>query len=89
MSWDYGDSTFISASHNTLYIVYYDIEYISSNGGPQRLTQRCVYANSVESVTNERDFFPSVTWTEGESETALLETVHDLLFLLRNEWVDF
>ncbi len=39
-----------------------DIVYISSNGELQLLT-----------VTNERDFPPSVTWTEGESETTLLE----------------
>ncbi len=32
-----------------------------------------VYANRAESVTNGQDFFPSVTCTEGESETARLE----------------
>ncbi len=37
------------------------------------LTQGCVYANETESVTNGRDLFPSVTWTEGESETARSE----------------
>ncbi len=56
---------FISASQNTTLVMpvwRWHYLYISSNGELQLLT-----------VTNERDFPPSVTWTEGESETTLLE----------------
>ncbi len=65
---------FISASQNTTQSLFgADSVYISSNGGPQLLTQGCVYANEAESVTNGWDVFPSVTCTEGESETTRLE----------------
>ncbi len=65
---------FISASQNTTQSLFgADSVYNSSNGGLHLLTQGCVYANRAESVTNGQDFFPSVTWTEGESETARLE----------------
>ncbi len=50
---------FISASQNTTQSLFgADSVYISSNDGPQLLTQGCVYANSAESVTNGRDFPP-------------------------------
>ncbi len=45
-------------------IVYLQqLQQVISNGtgGPQLLTQGCVYANRAESVTNGRDFSPSVT----------------------------
>ncbi len=61
------------ASSATRMIFGADIVYNSSNGGPHLLTQGCVYANRVEGITNGRDFFPSVTCTEGESETTRLE----------------
>ncbi len=50
------------------------IVYISSNGRPQLLAQGCVYCMLIgQSVTNEQNVFPSVMWTEEESDTALLE----------------
>ncbi len=50
---------FISASQNTTQSLFdADIVYIPSNGGPQLLTQGCIYANRAESVTNGRDFSP-------------------------------
>ncbi len=57
---------------NTPSVYLQQLQQVISNGGggPQLLTQGCVYANRAESVTNGRDLFPSVTWTERESETA-------------------
>ncbi len=63
-------------------IVYLQqLQQVISNGGdgPQLLTNKlltCLWG----SITNGRDFFPSVTWTEGESETARSERLF-MIFL--------
>ncbi len=78
---------FISASQNTTQSLFGAVVYISSNGGPQLLSQGCVYANRAESVINVQDFFPSVTWTEGESETAHSERLFMIYwFYKRISW---
>ncbi len=74
----------ISASQNTTQSLFgADSVYISSNSGPQLLTQGCVYANEAESVTNGQDFFPSVTCTEGESETTRLERLFMIIDFIK------
>ncbi len=66
-----------------------DIVSISSNGRLQLLTQGCVYANRAASQDG-RDFFPLMTWTEGESETAHLENLFVIYwFYKKKELVDF
>ncbi len=79
---------FISASQNTTQSLFgADVVYNSSNGGPHLLSQGCVYANEAESVTNGRDFFPSVMCTEGESETAHSERLFMIYwFYKRMSW---
>ncbi len=83
---------FISASQNTTLIKplwHWHCIYtcISNNGRLQLLTHSCVYANRAESVTNWWDFFPSVTWTEGESETALLERLFIIYWFYKNKMI--
>ncbi len=47
--------------------------YTSPVMADRSFSLRAIYANRAESVTNGLNFFPSVMWTEGESETARLE----------------
>ncbi len=78
---------FVSASQNTTQSLFGAVVYNSSNGEPHLLSQGCVYANEPESVTNGRDFFPSVTCTEGESETAHSERLFMIYwFYKRMSW---
>ncbi len=66
-----------------------NLQQENSNGGPLLLTQACVYANRAESIKNGWDFFPSVTCTAGESESARLERLFIIYWdLKKNVWVN-
>ncbi len=83
MRGDYGYSMFISASQNTTLVSLFGADISPVMADCSFSLRACVYANRAESVTNGRDFFPSVTCKEGESETAHLEKLFMIYWFIK------
>ncbi len=73
---------FVSAKEAFLVYLQQLQQVISSGGGPQLLTQGCVYAYRAASQMGGT-FPPSVTWTEGESETARSKRLFMIFWIIK------